>query len=447
LRLSLSHLLQSVGSEAFPPGLTRVTRVIPGNLRRRSAVAIAIAMVLTGLLLGTTTAPASAAATRSLSGLPAQSSLLFALDGKDGTIVHPSKASRSDVYILTVRGLSASTTWFADRPHRDAGRLATDNFFAGWAKLGFRSDPPNGALLVKADGRTHSMAVELKLSRYDAGRHLARFDVRALGSLGGGLRHLNGTLEPSLPRSFQAPSLFIDNSSYQSGCTLGESQLMAIDDYQSPELSGLVPANGETLSVAQNEPLYSIYGNRFGGTPEYNFVIPKMSSPPGTSWYICTQGFYPSPEHLTPACTPGEITYWSLPFQVDGPEWLPADGRTLPTWEFQEYAAAYGGFTPTFTLPTVTAPPGMTALICMQSKEVFEPFLGALNLFPAMPNSQQVWWEPAAGQAVSPSRNHPLTQLLELNQASGGKIPNVPAPGPGVSYFIAASGAWPFRGS
>jgi hypothetical protein len=288
------------------------------------------------------------------------------------------------------------------------------------------------------------MAVELKLSRYDAKRHLARFDVRALGSLGGGLRHLNGGLDQSLPRSFQAPSLFIDNSSYQVGCTLGEAQLMAID-YQSPELSGLTPANGDTLPAEQNQPLYSIYENRFGGTPEHTFVIPKMSAPPGTSWYVCINGFYPNPEHLTPACTPGEITYWSLPFQPYGTEWVPADGRTLPTWEFQEYAAAYADSAPTFTLPNVTAPPGMTALICMESREAFEPYLGEINLFPAMPGSQQVWWEPAAGQAVSPSRNHPLTQLLEMNQESGGNIPNVPAVGPGASPFIAASGAWPFR--
>jgi hypothetical protein len=406
-----------------------------------------VALILTGLLLGAATAPDRAHADASLSGLPTQGSLLFALDGKDGTIVHPRKGSRSDRYTLTLRGVSPSTTWFADRPPRDAGRLATDSFFAGWASLGFRSDPPNGALLVKAGGRTRSMAVELRLRRYDAGRHLARFDVRALGSLGGGLRRLNGTLQGRLPRSFQAPSLFIDNSSYQAGCTLGEAQLMAIDDDQSPELSGLIPANGETLPAASNEALYSIYENRFGGTPEVDFVIPKMSSPPGTSWYICAAGFYPGIERLTPACTPGETVYWSLPFQTSGPEWLPADGRTLPTWEFQEYAAAYAGLTPTFTLPNVTAPPGMTALICMQSQEVFEPFLGEIDLFPATPGDQHVPWEPAAGQAVSPSRNHPLSELLEPDQASGGRIPKLAAVGPGASYFIAAGGAWPFRDS
>lgn len=89
----------------------------------------------------------------------------------------------------------------------------------------------------------------------------------------------------------------------------------------------------------------------------------------------------------------------------------------------------------------------MTALTCMQEEELFEPFLGEINLFPAMPDDQQVWWEPAARPAVSPSRNHPLSELLEPNQASGGRIPNVPAAGPGASYFIAAGGVWPFRNS
>jgi hypothetical protein len=177
--------------------------VIASNPRHRTT--IAIALVVAGLLLGTASATGAAKGDGSLAGLPPQGSLLFVLDGKEGTFVHPQKGSRSDRYSLTLRALSASTIWFADRPRRDAGRLSTKGFFAGWGRLGFRSDPPNAALVVKADGRSHSMAVELKLRRYDADRQLARFDVRALGSLGGGLRHLNGALERRLPRSFRSP--------------------------------------------------------------------------------------------------------------------------------------------------------------------------------------------------------------------------------------------------
>ena len=418
--------------------------VIPSSPRRRTT--IAIVLVVAGLLLGTTSATDAAKGDGSLAGLPPQSSLLFALDGKDGTFVHPQKGPRSDRYSLTLRGLSASTIWFADRPRRDAGRLATNGFFAGWARLGFRSDPPNAALVVKADGHTHTMAVELKLRRYDADRHLARFDVRALGSLGGGLRHLNGALERRLPRFFSSPSLFIDNSDYEVGCTLGETQLMAIDD-SAPEVSGMIPADGRLLPVNEFEALYAIYGNRFGGTAGFNFTIPKMSSPPGTSWYVCGHGFYPQSERLGPACTPGETSYWVLPFASYDPDWLPADGRTLTTAQYPEYGAAYAGSAPTFTLPNVTAPPGMTALTCVRSAEGREPLLGQLDLFPATPADPQVWWESAAGQGVSPSRNRALLDLLETNQATNGRVPNLPPVGPGASYFIAASGPWPFAGS
>jgi microcystin-dependent protein len=417
--------------------------VIASSPRRRTT--IAIVLVVAGLLLGTTSATGAAKRGGSLAGLPPQSSLLFVLDGEDGTLVHPQKGSRSDRYSLTLRGLSASTIWFADRPRRDAGRLTTNGFFAGWARLGFRSDPPNAALVVEADGRTHAMAVELKLRRYNADRHLARFDVRALGSLGGGLRHLNEALERRLPRFFSSPSLFIDNSDYEVGCTLGETQLMAIDR-AGREVSRMIPADGRLLPVSEFQTLYEIYGNRFGGTAGLDFNIPKMSSPPGTSWYVCDAGFYPQNEHLGPGCTLGETSYWILGLPSSDPDWLPANGRTLTTAQYPEYGAAYAGSAPTFTLPTVTAPPGMTALTCVQSAEGGEPFLGQLDLFPATPADQQVRWESAAGQGVSLSRNRPLFHLLETNQATNGAVPNLPPAGPGASYFIAASGPWPFAG-
>jgi hypothetical protein len=73
-----------------------------------------------------------------------------------------------------------------------------------------------------------------------------------------------------------------------------------------------------------------------------------------------------------------------------------------------------------------------------------EPLLGELDLLPATPADPQARWEPAAGQGVSESGDRPLIRLLETNQATDGAVPNLPPVGPGGSYFIAASGPWPF---
>jgi hypothetical protein len=351
--------------------------------------------------------------------------------------VRARRDGRHDRYTLTLRGLAASTTWFADRPRRDAGRLATDRFFGGWAQFGFRADPPNAALVVADGGHTHTMAVELKLRRYDDGRHLARFDVRTLGSLGGGLRHLNAALEPRLPRSFRSPSLFIDNSRMQAGCSYGETQLMA---FEGEMVSGMLPANGEILPIDQNEALYSVYGTRFGGADFKTFALPRMTAPPGTEWYVCADGLYPSPEKLAPSCTPGETTYWVLPFtDLDDPRWLPADGRTLTTARYPEYGTEYAGAAPTFALPSVNAPLGMTALTCVQSAEKPEPYVGQLDLFPGTPIDGQVYWEPASGQPIT--RSPALFALL--GGEANSKIPNLAPVAPGASYFIDTNGAWP----
>jgi hypothetical protein len=407
----------------------------------RLRTGLAIVLVAVGILLPTTAAGAATKGTGSPLGLPPHSSLLFALDGTDGTIVHRPGASKDDRYTLTLRGLAGNTTWFSDRPRRDAGRLATDRFFGGWGQFGFRAVPPNAALVVSDRGHTHTMALELKLRRYDAGRHLARFDVRTLGSLGGGLRHLNAALEPHLPRSFHSPSLFIDNSRppEAAGCTLGQTQLMA---FEAPGVASMTPARGEFLPIDQNTALYSIYGTRFGGDGYDDFALPNMTSPPGTQWYVCVGGRYPTSQRLAPSCTLGETSYWILPFQYfdDGEDssWLLADGRTLTTAQYPEYGAEYAAAAPTFALPDVTAPPGMTALTCVQSVEPPEPYVGQLDLFPGTPVDAQVDWEPASGQVT---KSPALLTLLE-DQGST-KIPNLAPVAPGASYFIATYGAWP----
>jgi microcystin-dependent protein len=51
--------------------------------------------------------------------------------------------------------------------------------------------------------------------------------------------------------------------------------------------------NGQALSIAKNQLLFSILGNAFGGSVA-TFNLPKMKPPSaGTTYAICADGEYP----------------------------------------------------------------------------------------------------------------------------------------------------------
>jgi microcystin-dependent protein len=55
--------------------------------------------------------------------------------------------------------------------------------------------------------------------------------------------------------------------------------------------------NGAVLSVAQNQVLYSLIGNKFGGDGYSNFALPNMQGAepiPGMAYAICYDGIYPT---------------------------------------------------------------------------------------------------------------------------------------------------------
>lgn len=55
--------------------------------------------------------------------------------------------------------------------------------------------------------------------------------------------------------------------------------------------------NGTILSVAPNQALFSLIGNRFGGDGKTTFALPNLlgAEPiPGTAYYICMNGLYPT---------------------------------------------------------------------------------------------------------------------------------------------------------
>lgn len=53
--------------------------------------------------------------------------------------------------------------------------------------------------------------------------------------------------------------------------------------------------NGSSLSINQNNALYALIGNKFGGN-NVNFNIPNMlglEPIPGMNYYICIAGIFP----------------------------------------------------------------------------------------------------------------------------------------------------------
>jgi thioredoxin 1 len=152
----------------------------------------------------TTTAVASS---NSPSASSTTTSLLFTQSASSGTF-GPEDGGRRE---LTLRGVSPETVWFEDRPGRRAGQRATGAFVRDWAQMGFVKDAPNAALdVLSATDEANTVVVELiGRPRYDAARRTLRYSVRVLDDQTGpgGLR-----ADPTVPRTFDAASLFIDNS-------------------------------------------------------------------------------------------------------------------------------------------------------------------------------------------------------------------------------------------
>ena len=62
---------------------------------------------------------------------------------------------------------------------------------------------------------------------------------------------------------------------------------------------GFLLCNGQQLNIQQYSALYSLIGNKFGGNGNTTFCIPNLQGAetlPGTAYYICISGIYPTRE-------------------------------------------------------------------------------------------------------------------------------------------------------
>jgi hypothetical protein len=143
-------------------------------------------------------APSAGAA--SIPSLPNGASVLFALEARSGSFTRV--PGRADHYTLVLRGVARRTTWFSDRPQREAGRIRTGSLLGSWRDLGFAEEPPNAAVALD-DGRRarDTVAMELRLRSRDNGRRTARFRVRVLKGLGPVSRRASGSSRRAEPRN------------------------------------------------------------------------------------------------------------------------------------------------------------------------------------------------------------------------------------------------------
>lgn len=395
-------------------------------------------------------APSASAST--VASLPSGASVLFSLEAAGGTFErvpgHPRR------HTLTLRGVARGTTWFADRPKREAGRITTRSLLRSWKRLGYAAEPPNAAVVLDGGRRAQdTVALELRLVRHDDRRRTARFKVRVLQGLGAGLSHLNRELDRRLPKRFTGASVFIDDVTSTS-CTVGQPRLFGFSRLSDSD--SYVQADGRYLPVGDYPALFQLYGTQFGGdASQQAFRLPDLEPPvPGMSWQICADGASPNFNRM-PECPTGALVLWSLgdtpASAVNDDYWLPADGRTVAAADYPTFALRYlpEGPPPTFALPNVPAPPGFVYLVCVYGDDdtgtsVELPYVGQVDLFTlrGYPDDRL-----EGGLLLGIPQNMTLFQVIGTTFGGDGvedfQTPKVPSPITQYSYRTAGYGLYP----
>lgn len=112
-------------------------------------------------------------------------------------LVQTAKESSFDGSTLTLKGLSPSTLFFADRPERMVGHLSNSDFVDHWAEGqdNFAADPPNAALSILSDSDEPQVAIVELLNPKLDGDNLS-YEVKVL--------------EGTVPETTGEVALFID---------------------------------------------------------------------------------------------------------------------------------------------------------------------------------------------------------------------------------------------
>ena len=76
------------------------------------------------------------------------------LEDMEALFVQTAASMTSDGEVLTLKGLSPSTLYFADRPQREVGHMSSRQFVANWGEgdNSFAANPPNAVLSFAEPG-------------------------------------------------------------------------------------------------------------------------------------------------------------------------------------------------------------------------------------------------------------------------------------------------------
>lgn len=128
-------------------------------------------------------------------------------------------AGETNLYTLTLNGVSPVVTYFSDRPYRIAGEIDNEELVNAWSgdqKNDFAHDPPNAALTITdAESNSDVIVIELIEPIYNKENSSFQYKVRVVNNSQNSpelkMFDLRNDNVKNIPENFNHASLFIDN--------------------------------------------------------------------------------------------------------------------------------------------------------------------------------------------------------------------------------------------
>jgi hypothetical protein len=175
------------------------------NWKNFSIGSIILGMIVI-IMIGCGSDDSTTTTNKVVSGVAKTKSYLFVQSGTSGSFVDDGSGN----YTLTIQGVSPQTIYFSDRPERDVGQISMQKFLTRGC---FNSDnPPNAAItLMNADEKNDVIVVELLHPVYDATTATLQYTAHILKDTNLSVSSINERRDDSIPDTFDAVALFIDD--------------------------------------------------------------------------------------------------------------------------------------------------------------------------------------------------------------------------------------------